>query len=618
MKHRLAARKSAVLIAVSTCLGTGALALAPSLWVAWILLLTIPWLFPTYRFFKGNLAGRFGAHAQADGAVFAEVHRSTIEALASAIAAKDSYTPRHVNRMQRICELVAGQLRLDPHSIEGIRIASLVQDVGKLGVPDYILLKPGPLDPEEFSKVSNHAAIGAGILERVSFPWNVAEMVRHHHEKHDGTGYPDHLAGNRIPLGSRIIAVASVYEALISKRCYKECWSHHKAVAHIEKLSGTHFDPRVVEAFLKVEPEVASLGKSPQLERPGDCSGPGPDFDAAEVIGQANRELVSLFEIAQTLSSTLEIDEVLALLAHRNRRLLQAATCAVFLVEESHPGTLVARVAVGRHQEIFRGAQARLGKGVTGKAASRERPYVGNYDPNDLVFGPEAEAPSDMKSCAVAPVVGFGQVLGTINLYDVSSHAFSEDDLRVLALVAQQAALAVKNASAFEKVRESAMRDPLTNLHNGRYLRHCLEQELSRASRLGEPLSVLGMDLDNFKKVNDSCGHNVGDEVLGDVADILRSQLRDYDVAARTGGDEFVVVLPETPPSEAWRTGERIRREIARYAQQTLSDADLGFGVSMGVASYPYDAGDLETLLARADAAMYRDKRARKQRFLAA
>lgn len=606
-------------MALTICILATGLALAPNRWPAWLTACALLWSCAILRFWFAARASRSAAPTAADqrGDALAPIYRSTIEALASAIAAKDSYFPHHVARMQHICELIAGRLGLEPTVTEGFRLAALLHDVGKLGVPDHILLKQGPLDPEEFSKMSNHAAIGAKLLENVDFPWEVAPIVRHHHEKYDGTGYPDHLAGDRIPLGSRIIAVAEVYEALVSRRCYREGWSHAQAIEHIATLSGTHFDPKVVDAFMEMEQQIAELAawSVPEDDCPDESR---RDLAAEEVIAQANRELVSLFEMAQTLSSTLEIDEVLALLAHRNRRLLQAASCAVFLVDESRPRTLVARVAVGRHQEIIKCASALVGKGVTGKVASRQRAHVGAYDPNDLSFADENGVELDLKSCAVAPIVSFGEVLGTINLYDTNSNAFTADDLHLLGLVAHQAALAVKNARAFERVRDSAMRDPVTDLHNGRFLRLSLEQELSRASRQGEPLSILGIDLDNFKAVNDLFGHQMGDRVLKDVADIMRDKLRDYDLVARVGGDEFIIVLPGTPYSEARATADRIQSAVAQYAKDMLNQTHVRLQASVGIATYPSDADDLDTLLARADAEMYRDKRARKQDRLAA
>ncbi|MCE5199532.1 HD domain-containing protein [bacterium] len=329
-----------------------------------------------------------------------DVYRKTAEALASAIAAKDGYEQHHVRRVEMICEMMAKQLRLREDDIDGIRVAALLHDVGKLGVPEYILLKPGPLDPDEFSKMRNHAVIGAQVLNEVNYPWDVAGMVRHHHENYDGTGYPNQLAGEKIPLGSRIIAVAEVYDALVCARCYKEGWSHLEAVEHIQKLSGTRFDPKVVSAFIEVAPEVARI-KEPHKPAYGKNEGAivtGESFAAADMIARANQELISLFEITQTLSSTLELDEVLSLLTHRTRRLSQSATCAVFLVDELHPQSMVARIASGRWQEMIQGATVRVGRGVTGKAAAKMTSYIGNYDPNDLALGMDAHAQVNFSS----------------------------------------------------------------------------------------------------------------------------------------------------------------------------------------------------------------------------
>lgn len=548
----------------------------------------------------------------------AEVYRDTAEALACAIAAKDSFEQHHVKRVKAICELIGQALNLSENELDGIRIAALVHDVGKLGVPEYILLKPGPLDSEEFGRMRNHTTIGAKILERVSYPWNIADMVRHHHEKYDGSGYPDHLAGSDIPIGSRIISIAEVYDSLVSDRCYKSGWSHDQAVEHIKKLSGVHFDPDVVTAFLEVADQVNEINRLRKPVFDGGCSDTvTKDSGAAELIAQANHELISLFEIAQTLSSTLELDEVLALLANKAKRLCNAVTCAVFLVDQTHQRMLTARAAAGRWQEIVKGATVTIGKGVTGKAAAHISPYFGNFDPNDLTLGLNGHLVSTYKSCLVAPISIFGQLLGTINLYADSPHAFSRDDLRTLAFVADTAALAIQNASAFEQVRDSAVRDPLTGLHNGRYLKTHLERELRRSSRRDEPLSVIGIDLENFKAVNDSFGHQKGDLVLKDAAAIFQAQLRDYDQVFRNGGDEFVVVLPGTPACEAARIADRIQQGIGSYAQQ-LTNSSAPLGASVGIATYPDDAGDFETLLSAADAAMYRDKRARKRGRLAA
>ena len=545
----------------------------------------------------------------------AAAYRAATEALASAIAAKDTYTQAEVARVPRICELVAAELGLRFEAIERIKLAALIRDVGELGVPNYILLKPGPLDPDEFARMRNHAAIGANVLDQSKLPEDVVEMVRHHHEKHDGSGYPDRLEGDRISLGSRIIAVVGVYDALISERSYRGGWSHAEAVEHIAQLSGSSFDPKVVDAFLAVEPKIQAL-ESANCKPQTQAEPAGESRAAAEAIAQANRELVSLFDVTQTLSSTLEINEVLGLLAHKTRKLLEASTCVVFMADEQHPKALFAKAVTGRYEDTLKGTRARLGRGVTGRAAMRNRAYVGNYDSNDLLLSRDTVT-SCFKSCAVAPIVNCGQLLGTVNVYDVCPGAFSRDDLWMLTFVAHQAALAMQNAKAFEDARDSSLRDPLTNLRNGRFLRYCLEREISRCSRMVEPLSILGIDLDDFKAVNDTLGHQMGDTVLREVADVFRRVLRNYDVIVRNGGDEFVVVLPGTPPSEAVLTAERIRQAVAGYAARHLPTVP-GFGASVGTASYPEESGDWKSLLARADASMYRDKWIHKRGRMAA
>ncbi len=541
-----------------------------------------------------------------------DVYRATIEMLASAVAAQDPFERYHVQRVRAISEIVAREMGLSESEIEGIQLAALLHDIGKLGIPSHILMKPSQLDPDEFAKIANHATIGAKMLEEIAYPWDIAQMVRHHHERYDGTGYPDGISGADIPLGSRIIAVAEVYDALVSNRCYKAGWPHYEVVAHIEKLSGAHFDPTVVSAFLKANKSIEVVNNLYPTTTQFEYNGDSESIRAADMISQANRELLALLEIADVLSTTLELDEVTTLLAHRSRRVTEAATCAVFLVDELDPTRLVAQSVVGRHKDVFEGAQAKLGRGVTGKTASRMRPYLGSYDPNDLLLKRRICKGLQVKSCLVVPLVCFGKLLGTLNLYDDSSSAFSKDDLATMECIASRAAYAIQNALAFESVRRSATRDPLTGLYNSRYLRTYLERELNRAARRNGCVSLLQLDLDNFKPVNDTFGHARGDEVLKDLSKIFLDCVRSYDVVCRYGGDEFVIVLPDSTAKQAMRTARRIQDAVESYTRQKLSGCPLQLGVSIGIATYPHDASDIDSLIAKADEGMYVNKRARK------
>ena len=173
----------------------------------------------------------------------ADLYLATIESLALAIDAKDQYTHQHILRVRRYAVATAHHMGITGLELEAINTGALLHDIGKLGVPEYVLLKPGRLTEEEFAKIKEHPQIGADILHPVQFPAPVLPVVRSHHEKWDGTGYPDGLKGEEIPRTARILAVADVYDALTSSRSYRSAWTHERACEVITKDRGTHFDP---------------------------------------------------------------------------------------------------------------------------------------------------------------------------------------------------------------------------------------------------------------------------------------------------------------------------------------------------------------------------------------
>ena len=177
---------------------------------------------------------------------------NTIKALADTIEAKDSYTRSHSDNVTKYAVAIGQQLGLSSKELEEIREASELHDLGKIGIDDYILRKPDKLTAQEWEQVKNHSAKGAQILENLGFLKQVVDLVHHHHERFDGKGYPDGIGGTDIKLGARIIALADSYEAMTSKRPYrKKPLSKEEAIKEIKKNSGTQFDPKVVDAFLK-------------------------------------------------------------------------------------------------------------------------------------------------------------------------------------------------------------------------------------------------------------------------------------------------------------------------------------------------------------------------------
>ena len=185
---------------------------------------------------------------------------SMIQALGRAMEARDPSTHEHAQRVQEYAvalalENCAGDTRM----IEAIHAAALLHDIGKLGIPDCILHKPGPLTCDEYDQVKQHVVIGADILSAIPFTGPLALIVRHHHENWDGTGYPDGLRGDSIPIGARVLAIVDCYDALTSERPYRRKLSHETAVAMIRERRGTMYDPAVLDAFLRIVQTVDAL-----------------------------------------------------------------------------------------------------------------------------------------------------------------------------------------------------------------------------------------------------------------------------------------------------------------------------------------------------------------------
>lgn len=182
-----------------------------------------------------------------------ETYMRTIKALAQAIDARDHYTHSHSDNVLRYAEIMALEMKLDTQKIEEIRDACQLHDLGKIGVHDYILVKPGKLTPEEFEEVKLHALKGAQILEPLTFLEGVIKIVKQHHERYDGQGYPFGLRGEQIDLGARIMSIADTYDSITSARPYRlKPLGKEEAIEEIKKCSGTQFDPKVVSVFLKV------------------------------------------------------------------------------------------------------------------------------------------------------------------------------------------------------------------------------------------------------------------------------------------------------------------------------------------------------------------------------
>jgi len=559
---------------------------------------------------------------QENRAHLAGLYLATIKSLALAIDAKDQYAHQHILRIQRYAMATAREMGMDGSELEGLNIGALLHDIGKLGVPEFVLLKPGQLTDEEFAKIKMHPEIGAAILDAVEFPWPVLPVVKHHHEKWDGTGYPDGLAGEAIPRTARVLAVADVYDALTSNRSYREAWPHERALDAIIQDTGTHFDPAVVDAFARVigavvdemAGEEAAKGQATACEH-GKGSAPRPSDQAALAINRASSELWALYEVAQTLSSSLGLQETLEILSRKLEAILPGTAC-LFLLKGDTPNVLVVRTAVGVNREFFLGARTRGESSLSVRAANSRETHLGAYDADDLLPSGSAAAPwTPLNSSLIVPIIHQGKVLGTINLYHPQADAFGLHDRQLLETIAERAAMALYNGLLFDRTRSHALTDPLTGLYNVRHLTQYVEDHCTRETgQCPEPFALLCLDLDSFKPINDNFGHQKGDQVLRDLSALFQSAVREADIVARYGGDEFLIVLHGVGASEAETMSRRLQESVAGYDPGLVHErlGSLRLGVSIGYGCFPHEGRDCASLLSAADSHMYRNKTERK------
>ncbi|HEY7545372.1 MAG TPA: HD domain-containing phosphohydrolase, partial [Blastocatellia bacterium] len=550
----------------------------------------------------------------------ARLHLATIEALTIAIDARDPLNRGHVQRVRKLAEGLARALDYAEDQMEGLKAAALLHDIGKLAVPEYILSKPGKLTPAEYSKVMIHPVVGANILGNIEFPYQVVPIIRHHHERFDGTGYPDGLKGEEIPLGARIIAIVDCYEALTTNRPYRQRYLREQAIELMRREAGYMFDPEVLETFLEIidslEDRVPATGSldvqlsnvEPEslnpIERGFDLPAETGTEKALRDISAAQREALSLYEISQTLSSALKLPEVLSIVGAKLESVANFTTLVIYLAEEER---LQAAHAIGRNADALRGMEIAIGERGAGWVARNRQALIGGSPLADLK-APLGHAAAAYRSTATFPLIKGEELIGALALYSEEDRQYSADEMRLLETISAHAATALHNALVFERTKESALTDNLTGLPNARYLYSFFDQERSRAERHGYPLALMMMDLDGLKNVNDSYGHAAGDEVLRQVAHIVRSQLRTGDTLIRYAGDEFAAMLHRATPEVILDLKLRVQSAVDSFEHEVRPTRVAQVGISIGYAAYGADGHTIDELMEVADQRMYEDK----------
>jgi len=560
-------------------------------WFGWLALLGVP-LYLVFRSYHTVVARLRDEQEQTHRAM--EVQLATIEALALAIEAKAGCTPEHIRSIQQYAAMLADACGLPDEEVQAVRTAALLHDIGNMAVPEHILSKPDALTPEEFERVKIHPRVGAEVLRNVRFGAPVADLVLYHHERWDGLGYPAGLRGEDIPLGARILAIADCYSTLQADRPYRAARSESDAVAVLKEYAGSAFDPALVDLLIaRLDVSIATTAAAAP-----DGAWVADEPLALQDIAGAHREEQTLYEIAQTLGSSLGISDAMALIQHKVSRLVPFSTCALFLGDDAQ------------------GYHCRYAHGPGTEALLKWTPKSWS----DLSFRLPSMADGrgahgeDLASLLPCRLLFEGRLIGALLIYHTVPGCFTDEHRRVLGRVSEQAAAVIYNSTRFERSEQESQTDALTDMPNRRSLDRQLEAGLDRAARTKSSVSVVVLDLDRLKEINDTYGHDAGDRALRAVGSVLRSTVRSNDLCARFAGDEFIIVLWDCSPEHDARRVADLQSAVAAFPFDPRPGVRVSLSISAGVARFPEDGSTFDELLAAGDERMYRDKAGRRSR----
>jgi len=539
-----------------------------------------------------------------------ELYLASVRALAAAVDARDPYTRSHSARVAALSRGIAEEMQLSADQVRRIQLGALLHDIGKIGVPDAILNNPGALSPDEWVIMRSHSMLGASIVNAVEPLRDLVPIVRSHHERYDGGGYPDQLGGDLVPIEAYVVAAADAFEVIVSRRAYKPAQTVEHACAELLRCRGTQFHPAVVDAFLRLIERDRAQGAA-QLRRIAgilhedieDVPGPGVLLEQFAASAQTHgRQLAILQRLASEISAVLDIDE----LAERLLRIICDAMGyenGFLLTLDDAGDDLVIRAAVGPSGSYV-GQHLPRGQGISWWVV--ERGELQNVADGRL--DPRFYGPSEIRSVLCVPLQLGDERIGVLGVESTRLAAFGREDEDLLTAVSHQVAAAVRVAKLHQAAKTAAATDPLTGLPNRRSFFQRLEREL--AGRDGAPLSVAIVDANGLKALNDGFGHAAGDEALVRVGAILQAGVREGDLVARIGGDEFAVLFAGAPIL----TAERIVRRLA----ERIANSTLGIGhrlptIAWGVADASGES-TVDALVEAADRAMYRQKQHMRKR----
>lgn len=318
------------------------------------------------------------------------------------------------------------------------------------------------------------------------------------------------------------------------------------------------------------------------------------------------KDLITVHELARSLNSSLNPDEILRTIMAHMERLICTDLWSLLVVNESRSELSYALVSGGREAQL-RDLRVKMGEGIAGWVAQHGETLIIPSTLDDPRAGAEQRT-GRVHSAIALPLRGRKGVQGVIEILNPHTQELTDYTIALLHILADHAAIAIENARHVEHIRRLTITDDATGLYNARHLYAVLEAELERCTAMRAPLSLAFLDLDHFKLVNDSHGHLVGSELLAATGDRLGKLSRPQDLCFRYGGDEFVLLMPETSLQDAAQNLRRILHEITSRPFVMKSGISLHVGASVGVAASPNDGSSMHAILSSADSRMYRVK----------
>lgn len=326
-------------------------------------------------------------------------------------------------------------------------------------------------------------------------------------------------------------------------------------------------------------------------------------------IDSAEDALLILREVGKALTSTIELDQILGVIMEMIATLYQPRDWSLLMVDEK-TDELYFAIVVGEASEKIKDMRLKIGEGVAGWVAANGEPVIITDAYRDERFAKWFDETSGFKtdSLVCVPMISKGRTLGVIEMLNLQKSDLTEAQIELMAAFADFAAIAIENANNFQRITELTIIDDCTGLYNARHMHTLIDTELSRAKRYKHPFSVIFLDLDHFKNVNDTHGHLIGSRLLYEIGQVLAEGLRSIDAAIRYGGDEFVLILPQTSRAGALKVANRLRESLNSKVFFEEEGLNISITASFGISSYPEDAADKEDILRHSDQAMYHVK----------